>query len=43
MNGCVSMSELTTFIDRWEVDNQDVNIREIISALAEWKRGAELC
>ena len=38
-DNCVSMSELTSFINRWKVNNQDVTIRELIEAIGLWKRG----
>ena len=38
-NGCISNTELFTFIDRWKMDNQDVTIRELIEAIGLWKRG----
>jgi hypothetical protein len=37
-NGCVDMGELTAYIDRWKVNNQDVTIRELIEAIGAWKR-----
>ena len=38
-DSCVSMTELTAFIDRWKVSNADVTIRELIEAIGLWKRG----
>jgi len=38
-DGCVSMSELTAFIDRWKLNNQDATIRELIEAIGLWKQG----
>ena len=38
-NSCVSMSELTAFIDRWKINNLDVTMKEIIEAIGLWKRG----
>jgi hypothetical protein len=39
-NGCISQPELTAYIDRWKFNNQDVTIRELISAIGEWKRNS---
>jgi hypothetical protein len=33
------MTELTAFIDRWKLNNQDVTIRELIEAIGLWKKG----
>ena len=38
-DGCVSNTELISFIDRWKFNNQDVTIRELIEAIWYWKRG----
>jgi len=38
-DGCVNMAELTTFINRWKVNNSDVTLREMIEAIGLWKRG----
>ncbi len=38
-DGCVSLSELNNYIDRWHMDNQDVTIRELIEAIGLWKNG----
>lgn len=38
-DGCVSLSELNNYIDRWHYDNVDVTVRELIEAIGLWKRG----
>jgi len=38
-NGCIEMPELSAFISRWNINNQDVNIRELIVAIGLWKSG----
>lgn len=36
-DGYIDMRELSTFIDRWKVNNQDVSLRDIIEAIGLWK------
>jgi len=38
-DGCVDTTELSTFIDRWKVSNQDVTLKELMEAIGFWKRG----
>jgi len=38
-NSCVDTTELSAFIDRWKVNNQDVTLKELIEAIGLWKRG----
>jgi hypothetical protein len=38
-NGCVDTTELTAFISRWQVNNQDVTLKELMEAIGLWKRG----
>ncbi len=38
-DGCVSMTELTAFISRWQLDSSNPTIRELIEAIGLWKRG----
>ena len=38
-DGCVDMTELTAFIDRWHINNLDVTLKELIEAIGLWKRG----
>jgi hypothetical protein len=38
-DGCIDSSELTAFIDKWKVNNQDVTLRELIEAIGLWKKG----
>lgn len=38
-NSCIEMPELTAFIDRWKISNQDVTLRELIEAIGLWKKG----
>lgn len=40
-DGCVQTGELTAFINRWQISNQDVNLRELIEAIGFWKRGCQ--
>jgi len=39
LDGCVSLSEANVFINRWKNQDADVTIRDIISMLAEYKKG----
>jgi len=38
-DGCVSNTELFAFIDRWQVSNVDVTLKELMEAIGLWKRG----
>ncbi len=38
-DGCVDMTELSAFIVRWLMNNQDVTIRELIEAIGLYKKG----
>ncbi|MCJ7817182.1 MAG: DNRLRE domain-containing protein, partial [Candidatus Aenigmarchaeota archaeon] len=38
-NGCIEMGELTAFITRWQLNNLDVTLRELMEAIGLWKRG----
>ncbi|HJW96643.1 MAG TPA: hypothetical protein VJ485_00595 [archaeon] len=38
-DGCVDNTELNAFISRWQLDNVDVTIRELIEAIGLWKGG----
>jgi len=38
-DGCVDNLELPAFIDRWEVNNLDVTLKELMEAIGLWKRG----
>jgi len=38
-DGCVSIAELTAYIDRWYANNQDVTLKELIESIGFWKRG----
>jgi hypothetical protein len=39
-DGCVDMNELTAFINRWNVNNQDVTLKELMEAIGYWNRGS---
>jgi len=38
-DGCVDTTELSTFIGRWNVNNQDVTLKELMEAIGFWKKG----
>ncbi|HJW97359.1 MAG TPA: hypothetical protein VJ485_04320 [archaeon] len=38
-NGCISNTELFTFIDLWKVDSSNPTLKELIEAIGLWKRG----
>jgi len=38
-DGCVSMEELTAFIDLWKVDSSNPTLKDLIEAIGLWKRG----
>ncbi|MCJ7816560.1 MAG: discoidin domain-containing protein, partial [Candidatus Aenigmarchaeota archaeon] len=38
-DGCVDMNELNIFISRWQLNNLDVTLRELMEAIGLWKRG----
>jgi len=38
-DGCVSISELATFIGRWYANSSDPTIKELMEAIGLWKRG----
>jgi hypothetical protein len=35
----VDTTELTAFIDRWKINNQDVTLKELIEAIGLLKKG----
>ncbi|MCX6814873.1 MAG: hypothetical protein NTY20_04470 [Candidatus Aenigmarchaeota archaeon] len=37
-NGCMEDLELSAFIDRWKISNQDVTLKELIEAIGLWKK-----
>ena len=38
-DGCVSGTELNAFISRWQINNQDVTLRELMEAIGLCKKG----
>jgi hypothetical protein len=38
-DGCVDMTELSAFIGRWYINNQDVTMKELIEAIGLWNMG----
>jgi hypothetical protein len=38
-NGCMEISELDSFIQKWKSLNSDVSIKELMEAIGMWKKG----
>lgn len=38
-DGCVDMTELSPFISRWNINNLDVTMKELIEAIGLWNKG----
>jgi hypothetical protein len=38
-SGCVSISELNTYIGSWYTNSSDVTLKELMEAIGFWKRG----
>jgi len=38
-DGCVNTTELTSFIDRWNMDSSNPTLRELMEAIGMWKAG----